>query len=118
MCTAMNSSGQGSTEPTLDPTRLAQLVARYREPSRARSLFELAITVGPLVLLWAAMWWSFLHVGYWLTLLLAVPAAGFLVRVFMIQHDCGHGAFFRRRVTNDWVGRILGILTFTPYDVW
>jgi omega-6 fatty acid desaturase (delta-12 desaturase) len=119
MCTVLNSSDQDlSTDPAIDPRRLAQLVAQYREPSRTRSLLELVITVGPLALLWVAMWWSFLHVGYWLTLLLAVPAAGFLVRVFMIQHDCGHGAFFRRRATNDWVGRILGILTFTPYDVW
>lgn len=49
---------------------------------------------------------------------LAVPAAGLLVRLFMIQHDCGHGAFFRHRLANDWVGRILGILTLTPYDAW
>jgi len=55
---------------------------------------------------------------YWLTLLIAVPAAGFVVRLFMIQHDCGHGAFFRRKAANDWVGRTLGILTLTPYDVW
>jgi omega-6 fatty acid desaturase (delta-12 desaturase) len=101
----------------IDIKVLAQLVARYRKPSRARSVFELAITVGALALLWAAMW-AALYVGYWLTLLLAVPAAGFLVRVFLIQHDCGHGAFFRERATNDWVGRILGVLTFTPYDVW
>ena len=49
---------------------------------------------------------------------MAVPAAGFLVRLFMIQHDCGHGSFFRRRVANDWVGRVLGALTLTPYDHW
>ena len=56
--------------------------------------------------------------GYWLSLIMAVPAAGFLVRLFMIQHDCGHGAFFRRRAANDWVGRAIGALTLTPYDVW
>ena len=55
---------------------------------------------------------------WWLTLLLAVPAAGFLVRLFMIQHDCGHGAFFRHRLANDWIGRVLGVLTLTPYDFW
>lgn len=93
------------------------MVARYRKPSPVRSVFELAVTVGVLALLWVAMWAS-LYVGYWLTLLLAVPAAGFLVRVFLIQHDCGHGAFFHERATNDWVGRVLGVLTFTPYDVW
>ena len=47
-----------------------------------------------------------------------MPAAGFLVRLFMIQHDCGHGAFFRHRLANDWIGRALGVLTLTPYDFW
>ena len=96
---------------------LARLAAHYREPNPVRSSFELIVTVGALVLLWAAMWAS-LHISYWLTLLLAVPAAGFVVRVFLIQHDCGHGAFFRNRAVNDWVGRVLGIMTLTPYDVW
>jgi acyl-lipid omega-6 desaturase (Delta-12 desaturase) len=62
--------------------------------------------------------WATLGIGYWLCLLLAVPAAGFLVRLFMIQHDCGHGAFFRRRLANDWIGRVIGVLTLTPYDYW
>ncbi len=62
--------------------------------------------------------WFALHIGYGLYLLLAVPAAGFLVRLFMIQHDCGHGAFFRHRLANDWVGRVIGVLTLTPYDFW
>ena len=62
--------------------------------------------------------WLALDVGYWIGLVLAVPAAGFLVRLFMIQHDCGHGAFFRSRLANDWVGRVIGILTLTPYDCW
>ena len=94
-----------------------QILARYREPSHARSIVEIAITVGPLVLLWVLMW-ATLDLGYWLCLLLAVPAAGFLVRLFMIQHDCGHGAFFRHRLANDWVGRVIGVLTLTPYDFW
>ena len=96
---------------------LAQFAQLYREPSRTRSLFELGISAGALVLLWVAMWLS-LQVGYWLTLVMAVPAAGFLVRLFMIQHDCGHGAFFRGKHVNDWVGRVLGVFTLTPYDVW
>jgi omega-6 fatty acid desaturase (delta-12 desaturase) len=95
----------------------AQILARYRAPSLMRSTVELVITAGPLVLLWFLMW-ATLDLGYWLSLLLAVPAAGFLVRLFMIQHDCGHGAFFHRRSTNDWVGRVIGVLTLTPYDYW
>jgi len=73
--------------------------------------------VAPLAALWAAMW-ALMHVSYWLSLALSLPAAGFLVRVFMIQHDCGHGAFFRTRAINDWVGRVLGVITLTPYDYW
>jgi omega-6 fatty acid desaturase (delta-12 desaturase) len=94
-----------------------QILARYRMPNLVRSIVELAITAGPLVLLWWLMW-ATLDLGYWLCLLLAVPAAGFLVRLFMIQHDCGHGAFFRHRLANDWVGRLIGVLTLTPYDFW
>jgi acyl-lipid omega-6 desaturase (Delta-12 desaturase) len=94
-----------------------QILARYRIPNLVRSMVELAITAGPLVLLWFLMWAS-LDLSYWLCLLLAVPAAGFLVRLFMIQHDCGHGAFFRHRLANDWVGRLIGVMTLTPYDFW
>ena len=111
-------SVEGLAENTeIDAKILAKLATQYREPSRVRSLFELIVTIGALTLLWVAMWAS-LHIGYWLTLLLAVPTAGFVVRVFMIQHDCGHGAFFHTRSVNDWVGRVLGIITLTPYDVW
>jgi omega-6 fatty acid desaturase (delta-12 desaturase) len=62
--------------------------------------------------------WATLDLGYWVGLLLAVPAAGFLVRLFMIQHDCGHGAFFHHRLVNDSIGRVIGVLTLTPYDYW
>jgi acyl-lipid omega-6 desaturase (Delta-12 desaturase) len=96
---------------------LTRVLVSYREPNLERSIIELAITGGPLGLLWFLMW-ATLDLGYWLSLLLAVPAAGFLVRLFMIQHDCGHGAFFHRRGTNDWVGRAIGVLTLTPYDFW
>jgi omega-6 fatty acid desaturase (delta-12 desaturase) len=62
--------------------------------------------------------WISLSVNYVVTLLIAVPTAGFLVRLFMNQHDCGHGSFFRNRRANDWVGRVLGVVTLTPYDHW
>jgi acyl-lipid omega-6 desaturase (Delta-12 desaturase) len=93
------------------------MLARYREPNCARSVLELVITVVPFVLIWTLMW-AALSNGYWISLLLAAPAAGFLVRLFMIQHDCGHGSFFRHRLANDWVGRIIGVFTLTPYDFW
>ena len=106
-----------SIHATLDPRAWPTILARYREPNSARSTIELVVTAVPFVILWILMWGA-IGSGYWVGLLLAVPAAGFLVRLFMIQHDCGHGSFFRRRLTNDWVGRVIGVLTLTPYDFW
>jgi omega-6 fatty acid desaturase (delta-12 desaturase) len=111
---------QKAEEPVSDlmPARdLPKALARYREPDHLRSVFELVVTVVPFVALWVAAWWA-LSISYWLTLAICVPAAAFQVRVFLIQHDCGHAAFFRRKSHNDWVGRILGVLTLTPYYVW
>jgi omega-6 fatty acid desaturase (delta-12 desaturase) len=93
------------------------ILNHYRTPSQMRSAIELFITAVPFVLLWIVAWMC-LRWSYWLSLAVAVPAAGFLVRLFMIQHDCGHGAFFRQRLANDWTGRIIGVLTLTPYDHW
>jgi omega-6 fatty acid desaturase (delta-12 desaturase) len=101
----------------IDSKTLSNALAQYRQSNRYRALFELAVTFLPLAGLWVLMWWS-LDVGYWLTLLLAIPAAGLTVRLFMIQHDCGHGTFFGHRLANDWLGRVLGVLTLTPYDYW
>src|SRR5215216_6578898 len=98
-------------------SRWTKALARYRSPRTGRSLIELAITIGPFVGLWLLTWLG-IYFGYWFSLLLVVPAAGFLVRLFMIQHDCGHGSFFRNKLLNDWIGRVLGVLTFTPYDFW
>jgi acyl-lipid omega-6 desaturase (Delta-12 desaturase) len=96
---------------------LLKALARYREPDHRRSVLELIITGAPFLVFWAAAWWA-LSISYWLTLAISIPAAAFLVRLFLIQHDCGHGAFFRKTSFNNWVGRILGVLTMTPYDVW
>jgi omega-6 fatty acid desaturase (delta-12 desaturase) len=96
---------------------LAHVLARYREPDSVRGVFELMITAVPFVIIWALMCLVLLH-GYWIGLVGLVPAAGLLVRLFMIQHDCGHGSFFRSRRANDWVGRAIGVMTLTPYDYW
>ncbi len=105
--------------PAAGAARLAiSSLARYREPRHSRSIFEIAVTLVPFVALWALAWVA-VHFGYWeLSFLAGVPAAGLLARLFMIQHDCGHGSFFRHRLANDWVGRLLGVLTLTPYDDW
>lgn len=71
-----------------------KILSRYRQPDRRRSAFELAVTIFPFLALWALAFAS-AHYGFWWGLVLVVPAAGFLLRLFMIQHDCGHGAFLR-----------------------
>ena len=108
--------GNRSAVP-LDERQWPKVLARYRDPDPVRSVFELLVTAVPFVLIWVAMLFC-LDYGYWLSLLLAVPAAGFLIRLFMIQHDCGHGSFFRKPLANHWVGRAIGVLTLTPYDYW
>jgi acyl-lipid omega-6 desaturase (Delta-12 desaturase) len=110
--------GHNSGQAPADARRWTQILSAYRKPNNARSITELAITTFPLVALWGAAWFTF-SLGYaWASPLIAIPAAGFLVRLFMIQHDCGHGTFFAHRHANDWVGRIIGTLTLTPYDFW
>ena len=105
-----------STDAT-DARRWSRVLVRYKQPNTGRGLVEIAITLAPFVLFWAAAA-VVLHYGYWAGLLLAIPAAAFLVRMFMIQHDCGHGSFVNSRSGNDWIGRFIGVLTLTPYDFW
>lgn len=103
---------------SIDARLLARDLENYRDPNHARSVCEFAATLALFLGFWALAW-ATIHLGYWeVSPPLCVLAAGFLVRLFMIQHDCGHGAFFRRRMANNWVGRIIGVLTLTPYEVW
>lgn len=94
-----------------------KVLSKYRTPHAGRSIFELTVTAIPFVVFWVLTWLA-VHLGIWWGLILIVPAAGFLLRLFMIQHDCGHGSFFARRRFDDWTGRVLGVLTLTPYDYW
>jgi acyl-lipid omega-6 desaturase (Delta-12 desaturase) len=94
-----------------------RVLANYREPSTWRSILELAVTLVPFLLLWTLAWLA-MSVSYGLAFGIALLNGAFLVRIFVIQHDCGHAAFFANRTAQDWVGRVLGVLTLTPYDVW
>ena len=89
----------------------------YKSPDNRRATFELVVTSLLLAGVWAAMW-LMAGVSAWLPALLAIPSGALLVRLFMIQHDCGHNAFFSSRLANDWTGRVLGVLTLTPFDFW
>lgn len=90
----------------------------YRSHDDRRVIVELLITFIPFVALWIASSWAYSSGLLWLSLLIALPAAGFLVRLFMIQHDCGHGSFVSAKWIGDWIGRTIGVLTMTPYGYW
>jgi acyl-lipid omega-6 desaturase (Delta-12 desaturase) len=94
-----------------------EIVARYQRPAVWRALWQITNTLVPYALLWVAIYFV-LPVSFWLTLPLAILAGGFLVRTFVIFHDCGHGSFFATRKANDVLGFITGVLTFTPYRYW
>ncbi|VUF14707.1 Fatty acid desaturase [Methylobacterium dankookense] len=92
--------------------------AAYRGPIPRLACRQLANTVLPYLALCALMLWVAAR-GYGpFALALAVPAGGLLVRLFILQHDCGHGSFLSSRIGNDWLGRVLSLLTITPYDSW
>ena len=94
-----------------------EIVLEYQKPSTLRALWQLTNTLGPLALLWYLMHLT-VEISWWLTLPLAVLAGAFLVRVFIIFHDCGHGSYFKSTAANNVVGFITGLLTFTPYYEW
>ena len=93
------------------------VLAKYREPNSWRSSFELGISAVPFIALWVLACWVAQY-SYLGAFLISAINGGFLLRLFCIQHDCGHGSFFGNRRVSDWVGRTLGVVTFTPYDVW
>ena len=103
-----------------DKTKVAQLkkeIAPFEKTDTAKSVRQMINTIVPLIALWYAAY-AALSVSYWLTLALAAVAGGFLVRTFIIFHDCCHGSFFKSRRANAIVGTITGILTVVPYAQW
>jgi omega-6 fatty acid desaturase (delta-12 desaturase) len=78
---------------------------------------DLATSLVPYLALWAAMYLA-LDVSYWLVLALSLPAAGFLLRTFIIFHDCAHGSFLESKRANTWLGRALGVIVFSPFQSW
>jgi omega-6 fatty acid desaturase (delta-12 desaturase) len=93
------------------------VVSKYAYPETWRSLWQVFNSVIPFFMGWYLMYRS-LEVGYWLTLLLAVPTAGFMMRCFIIFHDCCHGSFFKSMKANDRLGLVIGVLVLTPFQQW
>ncbi len=99
------------------PRNWFQRLAPYRNAENGRAFFELLVTLVPFFALWAGIW-ALLQAGHYWAILGFIPAGGLLVRLFIIQHDCGHQSMFSHKYVNDWMGRLIGILTLTPYDHW
>lgn len=103
------------SRPAIDWVRV---LGPYRGGNNARAIGELAVTLisflAGSVVMYAASAWGVL----WLYTIAAIPTAGMLVRLFLLQHDCGHHSFFQSRAANDALGRLLSVLTLTPYDHW
>ncbi len=107
--------------PDIKPAELSRywnkLLAPYMGADDRRAAFQLVTTVLLFLGTWATMWFS-LRGPYWITLLLTLPAVGLLTRLFIFQHDCGHGSFFSGRRANNMVGSMIGVATLTPYYYW
>jgi omega-6 fatty acid desaturase (delta-12 desaturase) len=99
------------------PPSLRALVAPYARPDRRKAFWQLANTLPPFVALWLLTVLTLEWSGGW-SLLLLLPVAGLYVRIFIIQHDCGHGSFFASASSNRWVGAALGVITFFPFAYW
>ena len=89
----------------------------FQTPILARSLGQLATSFGGFFASCTAMYLC-LAVSLWITLPISLLAAGFLVRIFIIQHDCGHGSFFGSRWANALIGRLCSLVTLTPFAIW
>jgi len=92
-------------------------LAPYRRSENGRAAWETFVTLAAFLGLWAGIWGLF-QAGHFWSLAGVIPGGGLVVRLFIIQHDCGHQSMFSSRKANDWTGRLIGILTLTPYDHW
>ena len=94
-----------------------QAVLKYATPDLRKSIWQIINSTVPFLIIWYLMYKSLAY-PYWITLLLSIPATGFMIRMFIIFHDCGHKSFFRSAKANKIVGMIMGIVVFTPYHKW
>jgi acyl-lipid omega-6 desaturase (Delta-12 desaturase) len=123
LCAGVNVAIASSADPaTADRPRpegafWLDTLAPYARPRLGRSLLDLATSVLPYMALLVAMYRA-LSVSYLLVLLLAIPASGFLMRTFILFHDCSHGSFLSSRKGNLWLGTALGLFVYSPFLRW
>jgi omega-6 fatty acid desaturase (delta-12 desaturase) len=93
-------------------------LAPFAIPSLPRALWQLLNTLVPFTALWVAMAWLVVSGNPWWAALLVIPTSAFYIRLFILQHDCSHGSFFRNARANRWVGAVLGVVTLFPFAYW
>jgi acyl-lipid omega-6 desaturase (Delta-12 desaturase) len=108
---AENNTKEGSQKDWIN------IISKYNKPDWLKSWWQIINSFGPYLFLWILMIQT-IKISYLLTLGLSVFAAGFMVRIFIIFHDCGHGSFFKSKRLNETIGIIAGLLVFTPYHKW
>lgn len=96
---------------------LRDQIASYEKSTTSKSVWQLVNTIIPFILLWILAY-RFLSISYMITFIFSMAAAGFMVRVFIIFHDCCHNSFFKNRLANKIIGTITGVLTLFPYEQW
>lgn len=96
---------------------LSQTLSRFQQPGRFRSIWQLVNTLIPYAALWVLADWA-LDYSFWLALPIMVLMSGFVIRTFIIFHDCGHRSFFKSRKATTFWGYVTGILTLTPFHYW
>lgn len=104
-------------ETTHDEQDWRQILAPYKQTAWGSALFQVFNTLIPFAIIWSLMAWNINHLP-WLNALLVIPAAFLFTRLFIFQHDCGHGAFFPSRQANNALGALLGVITLFPYGYW
>lgn len=107
----------GDSDPAAEGTAWRKLLDPYKRPSTRSATIQLLDTALPFAFCWYLMLKS-LTVSYGLTLLLSIPTGFLFIRLFILQHDCGHGSFFPSRTANHVVGSVLGVVTLFPYGYW
>ena len=113
----IDNCGRSDAPGSSTPQAWGKRLAHYAKPDGARAVGQLLTTAAPLLASAAALFWG-LSQGLWPAMVFALPAALFLVRLFVIQHDCGHGSYFRSGRVNNALGRVLGVVTMMPYAAW
>jgi acyl-lipid omega-6 desaturase (Delta-12 desaturase) len=112
-------AGTPIAQPAQVNNSIPDPLARFARASLPRALWQLANTLPPFLAAWGLTAWGYMNGwNYGWVLLAAVPAAGLYVRLFIIQHDCSHGSFFRSARANRWLGAVLGVITLFPFAYW